>query len=77
MTIVGEPMGGSPNLWGDPDDIDLPWSGLAIGVSTMFELATTMDDVRLTIDPDLAVPLTFTDWAAGRDPALEKIRARP
>ena len=77
VTIVGEPMGGSPNLWGDPDDIDLPWSGLAIGVSTMFELATTMDDVRLTIDPDLAVPLTFTDWAAGRDPALEKIRARP
>ena len=77
VTIVGEPMGGSPNLWGDPDEIKLPWSGLTIGVSTMFELATTMDDVRLTIDPDLAVPLTYTDWAAGRDPALEKIRARP
>ena len=43
----------------------------------MFELATTADDVRLTIEPDLPVPLTFADWAAGRDPALEKIRARP
>jgi hypothetical protein len=77
VTIVGEPMGGSPNLWGDPDEISLPWSGLAVGVSTTFELATTADDVRLTIDPDLPVPLTFADWAAGRDRALDKIRARP
>jgi hypothetical protein len=77
VTIVGEPMGGSPNLWGDPDDISLAWSGLTVGVSTMFELATTADDVRLTIDPELAVPLTYADWAAGRDAALEKIRARP
>ena len=77
VTIVGETMAGSPNLWGDPDEMNLPWSGLTIGVSTMFELATTADDVRLTIEPDLPVPLTFADWAAGRDPALEKIRARP
>lgn len=77
VTIVGEPMAGSPNLWGDPEETNLPWSGLTIGVSTMFELATTEADVRLTVDPDVPVPLTFADWAAGRDPSLENIRARP
>lgn len=77
VAIVGEPMAGSPNLWGDPDEMNLPWSGLTIGVATMFELATTADDVRLTIDPEVPVPLTFADWASGRDRALEKIRALP
>ena len=48
-----------------------------VGVSTFFELATTPDDVRLTIEPDLSVPLTFDDWTAGRDAALEAILAAP
>jgi hypothetical protein len=76
LTVVGEPMGGSPNLWGNAEDFSLPWSGLSVGVATQFELATSVDDVRLTIEPDLPVPLTFADWSAGRDPALEVILAR-
>ena len=76
LTVVGEPMGGSPNAWGDPDDVTLPWSGLPVGVSTEFELATTPDDDRLTIEPDLPVELSFDDWAARRDAALEAILAR-
>ena len=70
-------MGGSPNPWADPDDYRLPWSGLAITVATLLEPTTPPNDVRLGIDPDLAVPLTFADWAAGRDPALDAILARP
>ena len=77
VTIVGEPMGGSPNAWGDAEDVTLPWSGLSVSVATLFELATTPEDVRLTIEPDVSVPLTFDDWTAGRDAALDAILARP
>jgi C-terminal processing protease CtpA/Prc len=77
VTIVGEPMGGSPNMWGNPRDIKLDHSGLVVSVATLFELATTVDDDRSTIEPDLSVPLNFADWSAGRDAALDAIRARP
>jgi hypothetical protein len=77
VEVVGEPMGGSPNAWGDAEDVTLPWSGLAVSVASSFELATTADDDRLTIEPDLSVPLTFEDWRAGRDAALEAVLARP
>lgn len=77
VTIVGEPMGGSPNLWGNARDIRLDHSGLVVSVATTFELATTVDDERSTIEPDLPVPLTFADWSAGRDAALDAILARP
>jgi hypothetical protein len=77
LTIVGEPMGGSPDPWADPDDYRLPWSGLSISVATLLEQTTIPNDVRLGIDPDLPVPLTFADWTAGRDAALDAILARP
>ncbi len=73
VTVVGEPMGGSPNAWGNARDVTLEWTGLVVNVATLFELATTMDDRRPTIEPDLPVVLTFPDWAAGRDAALEAI----
>jgi hypothetical protein len=77
LTIVGEPMGGSPNMWGNNRDIELDHSGLVVSVATSFELATTQGDQRTTIDPDLPVPLTFRDWSSGRDAALDGILARP
>jgi hypothetical protein len=77
LTIVGEPMGGSPNLWGNARDIELEHAGLVVSVATTFELATTEGDDRTTIEPDLPVPLTFADWSAGRDAALDGILARP
>ena len=77
LTIVGEPMGGSPNMWGNPRDVELDRSGLVVSVATLFELATTVDDERQTIEPDVSVPLTFPHWSGGRDAALDKILARP
>ena len=77
VTIAGEPMGGSPNLWGNARDIRLDHSGLVVSLATTFELATTLADERATIEPDLSVPLTFADWSAGRDAALDAILARP
>jgi len=77
LTIVGEPMGGSPNMWGNARDVELDRSGLVVSVATQFELATTSDDGRLTIEPDVSVPLTFADWSAGRDGALDAILESP
>ena len=77
VTVVGEPMGGSPNAWGNARDIKLEHAGLVVSVATLFELATTVDDERPTIEPDLAVPLTFADWSSGRDAALDAILAHP
>ena len=76
LTIVGEPMGGSPDPWANPETYRLPWSGLAVNVATLLE-PTTPPDARQGIDPDIAVPLTFADWTAGRDAALDTILARP
>ena len=49
VTIVGETMAGSPNTWGNDRETHLQWSGLAVSVATQFEVATTVDDDRLTI----------------------------
>jgi hypothetical protein len=73
VTIVGEPLGGAPNFWGNPRDVTLARSGLVVGVSTLYEQATAVDDDRLAIDIDEPVDLTADDWARGADPALDAI----
>ena len=73
VTIVGEPMGGAPNFWGNARNVTLDWSGLVVGVSTLYEQATTVDDDRLAIDIDEPVDLTADDWGRGADPALDFI----
>jgi hypothetical protein len=35
------------------------------------------DDPRLTIEPDIAVPVRAADYFAGRDPAPDAILAAP
>jgi hypothetical protein len=71
VTVVGEAMGGSPNLWGNSRPEELGDTGLELDVATLFEVSVTPDDDRVTIDPDVPVELTFEDWAAGRDPVLD------
>ena len=72
VTVVGEPMGGSPSLFGNARDVSLPYSGLVVNVATEFFEPVAGDD-RLQIEPDLPVPLTLADFLAGRDPALAAI----
>ena len=69
--FVGEPMGGSPNLYGNPRDFTLPYSGIVVGVATQWFVGSTPGDPRLTIEPDVPVALTSADYFAGRDPALD------
>jgi hypothetical protein len=73
--FVGEPMGGSPNLYGDATRVALPGSGLALYVATRYWQLSTPDDPRTTIDPDLAAPLSWLDYRLRRDPCLERIIA--
>jgi hypothetical protein len=68
--FVGEPMGGSPNLYGNPRDFDLPFSGIDVSVATGYFVGSTRDDPRLALEPDVPVELTSADYLAGRDPAL-------
>ena len=73
-TFVGEAMGGSPNLYGDVRPTRLPYGPLGpidVYVATRYWVKSTAGDPRITIEPDLAVPLSSADYLAGRDPVLE------
>jgi hypothetical protein len=71
--FVGEPTGGSPNLYADPATVRLPNSGLEVLVSTRYWQKSTPDDDRLTIEPDIAIDLSSAEFFAGQDPVLESI----
>ena len=73
VTFVGEPMGGSPNLYGDTRPVTLPVSGQTLYMATRYWERSTPDDARITIEPDIPVDLSSADYFAGRDPALEAI----
>jgi dienelactone hydrolase len=68
--FVGEPSGGSPNLYGDAVATPLPASGLMLHVATIYWQKSTPDDPRVAIDPQVPVALTSADFFAGRDPVL-------
>jgi C-terminal processing protease CtpA/Prc len=70
--FVGEPTGGSPNLYGDPSPRQLPASGWNANVATRYWQQSRRGDPRLTLVPDLAVPYTAADFFAGRDPVLRR-----
>lgn len=76
VTIVGEAMGGSPALFGNPRDVALPYSGIVVNIATEF-FQPVPGDERLGIDPDLVVRFHLADFLAGRDPALAAIQGTP
>ena len=57
--------------------ITLPFSKLVVSVATLLEVGVSEDDDRSTVEPDVDATLTYADWAAQRDPALEAIAALP
>jgi hypothetical protein len=71
--IVGEPMAGCPTAYGNPRDITLPFSGIAVSVATVLEVGVSANDTRPTIEPDIPGRLSRDDWANGSDPALGMI----
>jgi dienelactone hydrolase len=68
--FVGEPSGGSPNLYGDAQPTVLPVSGLTLHVAGIYWQMSAPDDPRVTIEPQVSVGLSSSDFFAGRDPVL-------
>jgi C-terminal processing protease CtpA/Prc len=75
--FAGEPMGGGLNFWNDVDWIELPEFvvPMRVAVSTRYWEMAEPDDPRLSIEPDLALPVTASDYFAGRDPLLDSVLA--
>lgn len=73
--FVGEPTASHGNHFGDSYRIVMPNSGVTVRVSTLWHQYLDSRDKRLMIDPEIRAPLTFADYVAGRDPALQAIVA--
>lgn len=69
--FVGEPTGGRVQNYGNHDRVDLSASGLTAMVSNTFFQNSFPRDDREWLTPELTVPLTAADYAAGRDAAFE------
>lgn len=70
VSILGEPTGGSPNGPSETVGFTLPNSRWQCQVSTRVHGAPAYTD---TVPPDIAVPFSFADWSADRDPYLERV----
>jgi hypothetical protein len=76
-TFAGEPMGGSPNLYGDSREVDLPYGGQSVYVASRYWQRSTADDRRVTIEPEIYATLSSADYFAGRDPVLQAVLDTP
>jgi hypothetical protein len=71
--FVGEPSASRGNAYGDSRRLRLPNAQVTVRVSTLYWQDWDPRDTRPWIAPDVAAPLTFEAYRAGRDPALEAI----
>jgi hypothetical protein len=71
VVFVGEPSASRGNVYGDSKKIVLPNSRLTVRVSSLYWQQSDPRDTREFIEVSVPAPLTFADYAAGRDPALE------
>ena len=67
--FIGEPASSRPTGYGDAYKSIMPNSGIAVRSSIKYW--QFWQDMRPFTPIDLAAPLTFADYVAGRDPALE------
>ncbi len=71
VVFVGEPTGGSPNIYANPRPLTLPNSGIVVNVSSEYYEFGGPDDRRDAIVPDIAATAALDDLLAGRDPVLD------
>lgn len=75
IIVVGEPTGQGPVFFGGPQPVELPHSKQSFLISSHFTQADFECRRRNTIEPDIRVPYTHTDFLTGRDPAMEAVLA--
>jgi hypothetical protein len=73
--FAGEPMGGGLNFWDDVTWIELASLPvpMRVGISVRYWEKSAPDDPRLTIEPQIAIPVRAADYFTGRDPVLEAV----
>ncbi len=73
--FAGEPGGAAPNFYNGPQGFfsprAIPGTQLRVKHSVSMIQDSDQRDTRRAIAPDIPTPLTFADFAAGRDPGLE------
>jgi hypothetical protein len=72
-TIVGEPAGAALNSFGDAHEYPFPVIGVTAHISTLRNVKSDVLDLSRNTPVDVAAPMTFADWRAGRDPAVDAI----
>jgi tetratricopeptide (TPR) repeat protein len=68
--FIGEPASSKPNSYGDGYRTALPNSGISVQSSIYWNQLSSARNKDPWTWVDVAVPLTFADYANGRDPAL-------
>jgi hypothetical protein len=71
--LVGEPIGERPNSYSENDEMTLPNSRLVVSYSTRYYQFVEQDVPAVL--PDQQIDVTWPDFKAGRDAALEWILA--
>jgi hypothetical protein len=71
--FVGEPTGANPNMYGDNAAVVLLHSKLSVRLSTLWWQDMDPRDKRVWQAPDLSAELTFAEYRAGHDPAMDAI----
>ena len=72
--FVGERSSSKPNFTGEDTDVELPWSGLRMSISSRYWQDSFPGDRRPYISMAMPVPLTSQDYFGNRDPVLESLR---
>ncbi len=72
-TFVGEPTGSRPQFTGESTYFVLPHSKTRVYASSRYWQILDSTDERTWVAPQIAAPMTFADYAAGRDPSMEAI----
>ena len=73
--FVGEPTGSRPNFVGEVNQFRLPYSGLIVSASNLYQQGSDPWDQRIWIAPDISAELSATDMRMDHDPALAAILA--
>ncbi|WP_265571588.1 hypothetical protein [Sphingomicrobium nitratireducens] len=72
--LVGQPTGDGANHYGETRIVTLPASGWRVIHSSKFWQTGEPGDRSTSVRPDVALPFTHEDFAAGADPVLRWIK---
>lgn len=72
-TFVGEPTGSCPRFVGESTNFILPHSKTRVYCSSRYWQYMDSTDDRTWVQPSIAADMTFADYSAGKDAAMEAV----